>query len=383
MKYSFLKKLSFGLLLILPITLSFATIIEKIYGREIALREVYHSVWFICLWALLAISGFLYLFFKQCYRKPISFILHLSLLIILAGGFITYLTAERGFLHLREGKPASSYTTEDELHQQELPFEVKLVYFTVKHHHNSSQPADFISFIRINNEKDLMAVSMNKIYSRNHYRLYQLSYDSDERGSILLVYHDPWGIAITYSGYLLLAASMLWLLFVKIKWKGVLILFVVTAIFWLFISQIHPMTPILRTPMLALHVSVIMVSYVLLLIIAVLSAVGLYRQEKCDKMYAWSSTLLYPALMLLAYGIFIGAVWANISWGRYWGWDSKETWALITMLVYAFPLHKGSISFFSEPKKFCIYCLAAFLSVLMTFVGVSFLLSGMHSYISN
>ena len=91
--------------------------------------------------------------------------------------------------------------------------------------------------------------------------------------------------------------------------------------------------------------------------------------------------MLYPALFFLAAGIFIGAVWANISWGRCWGWDAKETWALITMLVYAVPMHKKSFPVFRKPSKFHLFCVIAFLTVLMTFLGVSFLLGGIHSYI--
>ena len=90
--------------------------------------------------------------------------------------------------------------------------------------------------------------------------------------------------------------------------------------------------------------------------------------------------MLYPALFLLTAGIFIGAVWANVSWGRYWGWDPKEVWALITMLVYALPLHAASLPWFRKSRFFHIYTIAAFLSVLITYFGVNFFLEGMHSY---
>jgi ABC-type transport system involved in cytochrome c biogenesis permease subunit len=83
---------------------------------------------------------------------------------------------------------------------------------------------------------------------------------------------------------------------------------------------------------------------------------------------------------LLAAGIFIGAVWANISWGNYWSWDPKEVWALITLLVYAIPLHKTVWKAFRNPMFFHIYGILAFLSVLITYFGVNFLLGGMHSY---
>jgi ABC-type transport system involved in cytochrome c biogenesis permease subunit len=82
----------------------------------------------------------------------------------------------------------------------------------------------------------------------------------------------------------------------------------------------------------------------------------------------------------MAAGIFVGAIWANQSWGRYWGWDPKETWALVTLLVYALPLHAASFKAFSRPNVIHLYNLFAFLSVLITYFGVNFVLSGMHSY---
>ncbi|MBF1071258.1 MAG: cytochrome c biogenesis protein CcsA, partial [Prevotellaceae bacterium] len=79
-------------------------------------------------------------------------------------------------------------------------------------------------------------------------------------------------------------------------------------------------------------------------------------------------------------GIFIGAIWANVSWGRYWGWDPKEVWALITMLIYSFALHPGLLPVLRRPRPFHWFVLLAFLSVLFTYFGVNFLLGGMHSY---
>lgn len=90
--------------------------------------------------------------------------------------------------------------------------------------------------------------------------------------------------------------------------------------------------------------------------------------------------ILYPAIFLLAIGIFIGAVWANVSWGRYWGWDPKEVWALITMLVYALALHPRSLPWFHRTMFFHVFCITAFITVLITYFGVNFLLGGMHSY---
>ena len=93
-----------------------------------------------------------------------------------------------------------------------------------------------------------------------------------------------------------------------------------------------------------------------------------------------SRLLLYPAVLFLAIGIFLGAIWANVSWGTYWSWDPKEVWALITMIFYGLAFHRQSLSWLRRPRLFHLYMLFCFLSVLMTYFGVNYVLGGMHSY---
>ncbi|SHE77524.1 cytochrome c biogenesis protein CcsA [Dysgonomonas macrotermitis] len=375
----YIKRIAFGLLVIILIVLASATVIEKLYDSEFVSAKVYHSWWFVTLWILFCLASCIYIILQKLYRQKAVFLLHCAFVVILLGAFITYISAERGYIHLRQGKPQNAYILDDDITKRSLPFEIKLVLFEMEYHPDSDQPADFISYLMIDGE--MCKVSMNKIKTHQNYRFYQIDYDRDEMGSVLLVNYDPFGIATTYTGYLLLALSILWLLWLRIGWKGLVCIVIPTIIVWFYISRINPMTPVLRTPMLAMHVSVIVISYLLLLQIAIMSLIGIISKKRCKQMYRWNKKLLYPALFLLAAGIFIGAVWANISWGRYWGWDAKETWALITMLVYAIPMHRKSLPFFSDPLKFHRYCLIAFLTVLMTFLGVSFLLRGLHSYI--
>lgn len=133
--------------------------------------------------------------------------------------------------------------------------------------------------------------------------------------------------------------------------------------------------PVLNSPLLTLHVTVIMCSYALFFFIMMGGIAGLATgSEEYRKL---NLMLLYPAVALLALGIIIGAVWANISWGHYWAWDPKEVWALITLLVYAIPLYDNVLN---GKKAFYIYCIAAFLSVIITYFGVNMILGGMHSY---
>ncbi|MBO4607007.1 MAG: cytochrome c biogenesis protein CcsA, partial [Prevotella sp.] len=104
------------------------------------------------------------------------------------------------------------------------------------------------------------------------------------------------------------------------------------------------------------------------------------KEDEIVRVTALSQLLLYPAVFLLTIGIFLGAVWANVSWGNYWSWDPKESWALITLMVYAVPLHKASVAIFQKPLWYHTYMVSAFLAVIITYFGVNELLGGMHSY---
>jgi ABC-type transport system involved in cytochrome c biogenesis permease subunit len=89
---------------------------------------------------------------------------------------------------------------------------------------------------------------------------------------------------------------------------------------------------------------------------------------------------LMIGLLMLTIGCFIGGVWANESWGRYWGWDPKETWALISILVYASILHLRNVPKLNNPVTLSSLSVLGFSSIIMTFFGVNYYLSGMHSY---
>lgn len=149
--------------------------------------------------------------------------------------------------------------------------------------------------------------------------------------------------------------------------------------------QITHLMPVLASPLLSIHVCVIMIAYSLFAFMMFNGATALImeannKSEQSQNLYYVSRMLLYPALLLLTAGIFIGAIWANQSWGRYWGWDPKEVWALISMLVYAIPMHASIAPALQRPKAFHIFAVIAFLTVLMTYFGVNFILGGMHSY---
>lgn len=744
-----LKRTAFSLLGILLLILTIATILEKIYGTDFVNEYIYSSVPFVILWGVTAITSLLYIIKSKLHRQPVIFLLHLSLLFILAGAFTTWIYGEQGTMRVRQGEQQTSFTDSKGISHQ-LPFSITLNQFEIIYYKGTLAPMDFISHISVA-DKDCHRqiqgkVSMNHIFSYQHYRFYQSGYSEDNEGSVFSVSHDPYGIGITYAGYTLLLLSTVFFFFspqsrfrqllkspllhrsltvilllfafslnsnflkanspspkvlprevaehfgdlyilynnricplqtfardftIKIygsssykgltpeevltgwlfyydswknepiiriksnearklleiegnyarlkdyistineyklekmmnhirsgeqvtdkrgieeadekfniinlvctgammkifpcrniagktlewysqsdqlpqdmdndKWvfirksmsyvnemivmkkyndaclllekikkyqqkecdgllpadnkfkaekiynqfdysksvamaciciglicfiyychcmasqkrtsrKAIIILNILLWIVFTYLSaaiclrgyvsnhlplsngfetmqfmawctllltfllqrkfamllpfgfllcgltlmvsmlgesnpQITQLMPVLQSPLLSIHVVVIMIAYSLLAFIMLngVTAVILHQSQKeckeqIERLQIISQIILYPAIFLLAIGIFIGAVWANVSWGRYWGWDPKEVWALITMLVYALALHPRSLPWFHRTMFFHVFCITAFITVLITYFGVNFLLGGMHSY---
>ena len=744
-----LKRTAFSLLGILLLILTIATILEKIYGTDFVNEYIYSSVPFVILWGVTAITSLLYIIKSKLHRQPVIFLLHLSLLFILAGAFTTWIYGEQGTMRVRQGEQQTSFTDSKGISHQ-LPFSITLNQFEIIYYKGTLAPMDFISHISVA-DKDCHRqiqgkVSMNHIFSYQHYRFYQSGYSEDNEGSVFSVSHDPYGIGITYAGYTLLLLSTVffffspqsrfrqllkspllhrsltvilllfafslnsnflkanstspkvlprevaehfgdlyilynnricplqtfardftiklygsssykgltpeevltgWLFYydswknepiiriksnearklleiegnyarlkdyistineyklekmmnhirsgeqvtdkrgieeadekfniinlvctgamMKIfpcrniagktlewysqsdqlpqdmdndKWvfirksmsyvnemivmkkyndaclllekikkyqqkecdgllpadnkfkaekiynqfdysksvamaciciglicfiyychcmasqkrtsrKAIIILNILLWIVFTYLSaaiclrgyvsnhlplsngfetmqfmawctllltfllqrkfamllpfgfllcgltlmvsmlgesnpQITQLMPVLQSPLLSIHVVVIMIAYSLLAFIMLngVTAVILHQSQKeckeqIERLQIISQIILYPSIFLLAIGIFIGAVWANVSWGRYWGWDPKEVWALITMLVYALALHPRSLPWFHRTMFFHVFCITAFITVLITYFGVNFLLGGMHSY---
>lgn len=161
------------------------------------------------------------------------------------------------------------------------------------------------------------------------------------------------------------------------------------------ISQMDPqithIMPVLQSPLLSIHVSVIMTAFALLSLTFICGITALLLRAmrgsraaglaaQLAALRALSQLFYYPAMAALAVGIFVGAVWANVSWGTYWSWDAKEVWALITFMVYAAAAHRTSLPMMRRPMPWHVFMVAAFATILMTYFGVNYFLGGMHSY---
>ncbi|MEZ5196156.1 MAG: cytochrome c biogenesis protein CcsA [Bacteroidales bacterium] len=156
--------------------------------------------------------------------------------------------------------------------------------------------------------------------------------------------------------------------------------------------EITNLVPVLKSYWLIIHVAIITASYGFLALGAMLGFFNLILMNLKNKKnylrlnltitelsYIIEMTLII-GLFMLTIGTFLGGVWANESWGRYWGWDPKETWALVTVLVYSFVVHMRFIPGFRGNFAFSFASLVSYGAVLMTYFGVNYYLSGLHSY---
>ncbi len=156
--------------------------------------------------------------------------------------------------------------------------------------------------------------------------------------------------------------------------------------------EITPLVPVLKSYWLTIHVSLEAGSYGFLVLGAIIGVLNLIfmifgNQKNGEKVYRIikemtfiSEMTLIGGLFMVSIGTYLGGVWANESWGRYWGWDAKETWALVTILVYSFILHMRFIPGLRGIYAFNVATLFGWASVAMTYFGVNYYLSGLHSY---
>lgn len=382
-------------MILLIAVLAAGTIVEKLHGADFASSHVYGTWWFVVLWAVFLVVAAILTFRDNNWKKPMVLTLFVATTCILLGALLTKTTGQHGRMKLEPNRPNSQFYIEEngEITKVTLPFTLILDHFEIETYPDSPKPKDYISHLQVQdgNTTTETIISMNNILKRDGYRFYQSDYDK-QGNSILDVAHDPWGIAVTYVGYALLLVALVMMLFerqktmraVTLSWLAILIILAVV----LHVRMLtHQLMPVLRSPLFSIHISTIVTAYALLLGIAVVGIIAVVMRiakpsnmERLERLKDISTAMLYPAVALLAMGIFIGAVWANISWGTYWSWDPKEVWALITLFVYALPLIPNVLKSFQKPMFFHIYGILAILSVVITYFGVNLILGGVHAY---
>lgn len=208
----------------------------------------------------------------------------------------------------------------------------------------------------------------------------------------------PWSNGYESMIYIAWTTALAGLIFTRKSWGGLAATTILSATILLVAllshmdPEITPLVPVLKSYWLTIHVSLEAGSYGFLMLGAMIGIINLIllifltgenkdRVKRIVKeMTLLSEITLIGGLIMISTGTYLGGIWANESWGRYWGWDAKETWALVTILIYAFILHMRII-----PKMYNLYSynlatIFGLASVIMTYYGVNYYLSGLHSY---
>jgi len=210
--------------------------------------------------------------------------------------------------------------------------------------------------------------------------------------------HAPWSDgyeSMIYIGWITMLAG---LLFSKRSAMTIAATTVLTSIILMVAHltwmepEITNLVPVLKSYWLTIHVSVITASYGFLALSMLLGFVNLvlmlfknknnldYINQHIKELTSINERTMVIGLYMLTIGTFLGGVWANESWGRYWGWDPKETWALVSVLIYSFVAHMRFIPGLKTKFTFNLASVISYFSILMTYFGVNFYLSGLHSY---
>jgi len=210
--------------------------------------------------------------------------------------------------------------------------------------------------------------------------------------------HMPWSDGYESMIYIAWAGMLAGLIF---AWRNPMVLAAAAILsgLTLFVAQmswlnpeITNLVPVLKSYWLTIHVAIITASYGFVGVSAILGMINLLmaafqnpeNRHRITTTVAQLTTINEAAMILglyfLTIGTFLGGIWANESWGRYWGWDPKETWSLVTILLYSFIVHMRQIPGFKGWFAFNLAAVIGLLSVLMTYLGVNYYLSGLHSY---
>lgn len=362
------------MLAVAAVVIAAATIVESALGTDTAHAFIYDAPWFYFLWGVIALSGLWLVVHKRLWHNMPVMLLHVAFIVILLGAMMP---SETSTLHLRQGMPTTN-----------MPFALRLDSFVVDYYPDGQTVYDYRSEFSLFDGDTIarpVTVSMNNVLSHGGYRFCQMSFDPDLRGTVLAVRHGSANNLLTIVGYLLLIVTALVCIIRKLKtrrWKVLFVMFlslliIASLVRWFLATppsyslcpELHQVVfpienPVLRSPYLVIHVGIIIMAYILY-------AVAVFRPQR---------DVVFIATMMLAIGIFLGAIWAGESWGNFWSWDPKETWALITLIVYAITLHRCSLPFLTNDKWYGLYVRLAFIVLLMTYLGVNTLLVGLHSY---
>ena len=233
---------------------------------------------------------------------------------------------------------------------KEMPLAIELKKFIMETYDNGS-PKRFASEIQIltKTKKNIETViDVNKPYEVDGWKIYQYGYDTqmgaDSQISILELVSDPW-LPLVYTGiYMMLAGTVLLILYTRWRMKRLLPIGVLLVVALAIVSYLIPvfrsnLVPALQSPWFYPHILVYIVCYSLMGVAAVIAIYGLIKRPLPSYISPLTSSLVYVGLIFMTFGMMFGAFWAKEAWGHYWSWDPKETWAAITWLSYLVYVH--------------------------------------------
>lgn len=254
------------------------------------------------------------------------------------GGLLTSLTEQRGTVHLTPGVPTSRIVLDSGC-ISDLPYPVTLA---------------------VNGQGELTVtcngrtceLKANNFATCGSFRLYPGGPDG-VGGAIVTAVSDPLGTGVTYAGYLMFAIGAVAMLLCGMGRRN---------------GNMGAVLPVaLRSPWLAVHVPLMAAGYLMAGVAAPASLILHIRKKSAKGNGERCFKFLKAGTLLLGLGIISGAVWANQAWGRYWGWDPKETWALVTFILFALPLHRAS-GLRQRPTLMLGYLMLCIAAIVMTAV---------------
>ena len=203
----------------ITLTIWIVTIIVLIISTLVK-TPIYDKWWFVIQLFVFAVSTFCDLYRLHKRIRPSVFALYISVLLILLGGFLTFTTSQNGNMHLTENESVNTFKIGE--NQIQIPFYVTLKSFDVVYYPGTMSHADYVSNVVITDDGNILKkrkISMNNILKHKGFRFFNEDFDKDMNGVTLTVQHDPWGITVTYIGYILMMISMLVLFIQKITTK--------------------------------------------------------------------------------------------------------------------------------------------------------------------
>lgn len=325
-------------------------------------------------------------------RRVSLWLIHLSFVAVLVGAIVSALERATGYMEMKPGETTDIFIQYNQL-THSLPAAVRLDSVAVSRDSGSEGVKNYTCFLTVFptpdgesisfgiSTRDGLRVSLNSPATVGNCRIFVISLYGE--GARLGVTIDSRGTIICFIGFILFALGAVMLLFRggALSCSLLSIILAVSVLLAVMMREglvFGQLPPILQSGWLPLHVSLVAAAYLIFIIIAITSAKSLIHNKQCSEILAVANRLLLPGVLLLGLGICVGSVWADISWGTYWSWDPKETWALITFVIYSLPIHR-KIRFLSHRKTRAVYLILALLAVAMTWFGVNFL-DSRHSY---